>query len=202
MSQRQKLPLMMKQQLKKQSKMYIFGLGNPGSKYEGTRHNVGFLTIEKIAALEKVKLRKRCFSLYRWAHLASGDTLVQPLTYMNNSGSIIPSLIHDGDKLIVIVDQMDLPPGRIRIRKNGGSAGHNGLKSIISYFGEDFIRVYVGVGRPLDGTSVVDHVLARFSEEDMILIDKATDAAASAVIDILNGERIELVIQRANSFQA
>lgn len=189
-------------QQKKQSKMYIFGLGNPGSKYEGTRHNVGFQTIEKIAALEKVKLRKRCFSLYRWAHLSSGDTLVQPLTYMNNSGTIIPSLIKEGDKLLVIVDQMDLPPGKIRIRKSGGSAGHNGLKSIIANYGEDFIRVYIGVGRPVEGVSVVDHVLTRFSDEDMALVDKATDEAAKAVLDILNGERIELVIQRANSFQA
>lgn len=179
--------------------MFVFGLGNPGSKYEGTRHNVGFLTIEKIAAQENVKLRKRCFSFYKWAHINS-DTLIQPLTYMNNSGNIIPALHIGENDLIVICDQMDLPCGKIRIRRGGGSAGHNGLKSIIANYSSDFIRVYIGVGRPAEGVSVVDHVLSQFSEEDASLVERATDEAAKAVIDILNGENLELVIQRANSF--
>ena len=197
----QQLLQMQQQLLQKQTKMFVFGLGNPGSKYDGTRHNVGFLTLDKVAALENVKLRKRCFSLYRLAHIES-HTLVQPLTYMNNSGSIIPSLIPEGEKLMVVVDQMDLPCGKIRIRARGGSAGHNGLKSIIENYGEDFIRVYIGIGRPEEGVSVVDHVLTRFNTNDQLLVDKATDEAAKAIVDILNGERLELVIQRANSFQA
>ena len=178
--------------------MFVFGLGNPGSKYEGTKHNVGFLTVEKIAALKGVKLRKRCFSNYRWAHFDS-CTLVQPLTYMNNSGDVIPSLIKDHEPLIVIVDQMDLPCGKIRIKKHGGSAGHNGLKSIIANYGEDFIHVYIGIGRPEEGVSVVDHVLSRFSEENERLVDMATDEAAKAIVEIIDGERLDAVIQRANS---
>ena len=121
---------------------------------------------------------------------------------MNNSGLVFPSLVKEGDSVIVIVDQMDLPPGKIRIRTKGGSAGHNGLKSIIANYGEDFIRVYIGVGRPEEGHTVVDHVLSEFSEEDYSLVDKAIREAAERIVDILNGEKLESVVQRANSFQA
>ena len=181
--------------------MVIFGLGNPGPEYEKTRHNVGFLTLERVAELKGVRLKKRLLKPYRLASFSS-HTLVEPLTYMNNSGRVIPALVKAEDKLIVIVDQMDLPPGKIRIRTKGGSAGHNGLKSVIEHYSEDFIRVYIGIGRPEEGVSVVDHVLTEFSDSDFSLIKKAVDEAAERVVDILNGERLELVVQKANSFQA
>lgn len=181
--------------------MVVIGLGNPGPEYEKTRHNVGFLTLERIAELKGVRLKKRLLKPYRLASFSS-HTLVEPLTYMNNSGRVIPYLVKADDKVIIIVDQMDLPPGKIRIRTKGGSAGHNGLKSVIENYGEDFIRVYIGVGRPADGVSVVEHVLTEFSESDQLLVNKAVQEAAERVIDILNGERFELVVQRANSFQA
>ena len=181
--------------------MVVFGLGNPGPEYEKTRHNVGFLTLERIASLKGVKLKKRLLKPYRTASFSS-HTLVEPLTYMNNSGLVFPSLVKEGDSVIVIVDQMDLPPGKIRIRTKGGSAGHNGLKSIIANYGEDFIRVYIGIGRPAEGHTVVDHVLSEFSEEDYALVDKAIREAAERIVDILNGEKLESVVQRANSFQA
>ena len=178
--------------------MFVFGLGNPGSKYEGTRHNVGFLTVEKIAAQKSVKLRKRCFANYKWASFDS-CTLVQPLTYMNRSGEIIPELIKNKEPLIVAVDQMDLPCGKIRIKRRGGSAGHNGLKSIIEKYGEDFIHVYIGIGRPDEGEDVADYVLSCFSDEDKALVDMAIDRAAEAILDIISGEDLNIVIQRANS---
>lgn len=181
--------------------MVVIGLGNPGPEYEKTRHNVGFLTLERIAELKGVRLKKRLLKPYRLASFSS-HTLVEPLTYMNNSGRVIPYLVKADDKVIIIVDQMDLPPGKIRIRTKGGSAGHNGLKSVIENYGEDFIRVYIGVGRPAEGVSVVEHVLTEFSESDQLLVNKAVQEAAERVIDILNGERFELVVQRANSFQA
>ncbi len=182
--------------------MLIFGLGNPGPEYSGTRHNAGFQTVEKVAALKGLKLRKRCFCRYKTASF-DGNTLVEPLTYMNCSGEIFPELVKDGDRVIVIVDQMDLPPGRIRIRTKGGSAGHNGLKSIISSYGEDFIRIYIGVGRPPEGISVPDYVLSCPSDEDSALIGKAEDMAASAVLEIITGEEsLERIIQKANSFSA
>ena len=178
--------------------MGVFGLGNPGARYEKTRHNVGFDTVERIAALKGMKLRKRCFRLYRRAVLGS-LTLVEPLTFMNNSGQVFEENVREGEEVVVIVDQMDLPPGRIRIRRGGGSAGHNGLKSIIAFHGQDFIRVYIGIGRPAEGTAVADHVLSRFSEEDRILVDAAEAKAAEAVLRLEGGERFESVVQWANS---
>lgn len=204
MLQRQKKQQMQQQMLllrQHKTDMFVFGLGNPGPEYDRTRHNVGFMTVEKMAAQKGVKLKKRCLRLFRSAKINDGsDILVEPLTYMNNSGEIIPSLLHEGDKLIVICDQMDLPPGKLRIRLKGGSAGHNGLKSVIQYWGEDFIHVYIGIGHPEEGISVPDHVLSCFSPSDSFLIDKATDMAAEAVLDILEGKPINEILQKANSF--
>ena len=181
--------------------MFVFGLGNPGPEYDGTRHNVGFMTVEKMAAQKGVTLKKRCLRLFESAKINNGsDILVEPLTYMNKSGDIIPSLLREGDSLIVICDQMDLPPGKLRIRMKGGSAGHNGLKSVIQYWGEDFIHVYIGIGHPEEGISVPDHVLSRFSPSDSLLVDKATTMAAEAVLDILEGKPINEILQKANSF--
>ena len=189
-------------QLQTHKPMYVLGLGNPGPEYQGTRHNVGFMTVEKMAAQKGATLRKRCLRRYRYAHINDGrDILVQPLTYMNRSGEIIPGLLKPEDRLVVICDQMDLPPGKIRIRLKGGSAGHNGLKSVIQYWSEDFIHVYIGVGHPDEGVSVPDHVLSRFSPSDALLVEKATDMAAEAVMDILDGKPINEILQKANSFQ-
>ena len=190
----QQLLLMVQQR----SKMVVFGLGNPGAKYSGTRHNVGFDTVERIAALKGMKLRKRCFRLYRRAE-CDGLALVEPLTFMNSSGDVVEENTGDDDVMIVIVDQMDLPPGKIRIRRGGGSAGHNGLKSIIAAHGPDFIRVYIGIGRPAGGVPVIDHVLSRFSAEDRSLVDMAEEKAAEAVLRLHGGERFESVVQWANS---
>ena len=178
--------------------MIVFGLGNPGAKYRGTRHNVGFDTVERIAALKGIKLRKRCFRLYRKA-VSDSLVLIQPLTYMNSSGDIAPECVKGDDTVVVIVDQMDLPPGKIRIRRGGSSAGHNGLKSMIGAIGPDFIRVYIGTGRPSEGVSVADHVLSRCSREDRMLLDKAEERAAEAILRLYGGETVETVIQWANS---
>lgn len=179
--------------------MFVFGLGNPGSEYAQTRHNVGFMTVDRIAALKGVKLRKRCFRPYRMAWIDDGkDCLVEPLTYMNSSGLALDGLVGEDDPLLVICDQMDLEPGRVRIKGKGSSAGHNGLKSIISVYGENFIRVYIGIGHPSDA-SVIDHVLTPFTEEERPLIESAVERAAEAVIDIMEGKTLNEVMQRVNS---
>ncbi len=179
--------------------MFVFGLGNPGSQYENTRHNVGFMTVEKIAALKGVKFRKRCFHPYRLAYINDRkDCLVEPLTFMNSSGLALKGLVSPSDPLIVICDQMDLPPGRIRIKTHGGSAGHNGLKSIISEYGEDFIHVYIGIGHPVENT-VIDHVLTAFSDEERVLVDRAVERAAEAVMELTEGKSVNEVMQRVNS---
>ena len=179
--------------------MIVFGLGNPGPKYSRSRHNAGFMTVEKLAAREDLHLRKRCLLSYKAARKGS-LTLVEPLTYMNSSGRIFPRLVKGEDTVVVIVDNMDLPLGRIRIRQGGGDAGHNGLKSIISHIGKDFLRVYIGIGRPGDGVSVIDHVLSDFSEEEMALLDSATSRAVDAIESLKNGESLLSVIQRANTY--
>ena len=178
--------------------MVVFGLGNPGANYSGTRHNVGFDTVELIAARKGVRLRKPLLRKYRRARF-NDLTLVEPLTYMNNSGLVAQENVPEGETLVVIVDQMDLPPGRIRIRNGGSSAGHNGLKSIIAEYGPAFLRVYIGIGHPAEGVSAADHVLSCFSDEERALIDRAEDKAAEAVLRIFSGERLEQVIQWANS---
>lgn len=180
---------------------FIFGLGNPGSEYKETRHNVGFMTVDRIAALKGLKLRKRCFYPYKIAYFCDKETgLVEPLTYMNNSGLAITSLLKEGDRLIVICDQMDLPVGKIRIKKKGGSAGHNGLKSIISAWSEDFIHVYVGIDHPKEGESVADYVLSSFSDEEKIKLNEALDFLAPKILEIIEGKEIDEIIRDVNSF--
>ncbi|MDD7202635.1 MAG: aminoacyl-tRNA hydrolase [Sphaerochaetaceae bacterium] len=170
----------------------VLGLGNPGSKYDHTRHNAGFDVVDRVAAFFQVRLRKRCFRLYRIAKADVGGrtcALVEPLTYMNSSGEIAPDFQGcDPEEMIVVCDQMDLPVGTIRVRKGGSSAGHNGLKSLISCFGSaSFIRVYVGTGRPKQGETVVDHVLSRETDP---LYPVALDRAARAVIDLMQGRAL------------
>ena len=179
--------------------MFVFGLGNPGTEYAGTRHNVGFMTVEKIAALKGGHFRKRCFRPCRTAYIFDRKhCLVEPLTYMNSSGEAVDGLVGKDDGLIVICDQLDLPPGKVRIKKKGGSAGHNGLKSMIAHYEGDFIHVYIGIGRPDDGV-VINHVLSQFREEEKPLIEDAVSRAADAVIEILEGRNIDEVIQTVNS---
>ena len=143
--------------------LVIFGLGNPGLKYEGTRHNAGVETLVKLAASYRKKLVRRCFSSYKSCIITSESgqkvKLVFPLTYMNSSGLAVAKTVSEGDRVLVICDQMDLPCGRIRLRAKGSNAGHNGLKSMMEALPEGFMRLYIGVGRPQEGVSVIDHVL-------------------------------------------
>ena len=154
----------------------LAGLGNPGAAYAETRHNVGFLCVEAAAEKEGVSFKKPFLADYQKAVFVVGDTrviLVKPLTYMNRSGLVLPALLKQygvvTDKLIVAVDNMDLSPGRVRLKPRGSSAGHNGLKSIIEVLGtSEFHRLYIGVGRPASGVSVIDHVLGRPDGEERI----------------------------------
>jgi len=186
----------------------ILGLGNPGTSYEHTRHNVGFDVVDKVAAFLHVKLRKRCFRLYKEAKIfgktkdlqqeysnktmAQKASLVEPLTYMNASGDVV-KYFNSNDDFIVICDNMDLAAGGLRIKKGGGASGQKGLASISCQLGRsDFVRIYIGIGRPNDGCSVVDHVLGK--EDDAIkksAIEKAIEDAACAVVKYIDGESVE-----------
>ena len=181
--------------------LYIFGLGNPGTKYEKTRHNVGLIILEKTAALFQLKLKKRCFFNYKIAYLKDKNVaFVFPLSYMNNSGTIIPKLLNEDDELIVLCDQMDIAVGRIKFKSGKSSAGHNGLKSIMAHWDKPFMRMYCGIGRPAADSSVVEHVLQIFTNEEEPLINESTNFAASILFDYINGGELLPLIQKANTY--
>lgn len=158
----------------------IVGLGNPGNEYAKTRHNVGFMMVDALADHLNISLWKDKFN----AKIAEGRIgtekilLVKPQTYMNNSGEAVGPLMRwykvAPEDIFVAHDDMDIPAGTIRIRKKGSSGGHNGIKSLIAHIGsENFARIRLGIGRPLAGWTVVNHVLAPFPAEDKVEVDKA-----------------------------
>ena len=161
------------------------GLGNPGSSYQNTRHNAGFWFIDQLAALAGVSLYKPFFCSWRQAVVKyQGHTVVllQPLTFMNQSGRILSRLQRrfrfERGHFLVAVDQMDLPPGRLRLKPKGGDAGHNGLKSLGEAWGsESFRRLTIGIGRPYDGAKVLEHVLGRLDTPERQMVDDALHEA-------------------------
>lgn len=180
--------------------MIVFGLGNPGSRYEGTRHNAGFMFISALSGKLEIRVQKKRLCPYRIGR--KGDlTLVEPLTFMNESGCVFPSLVRGEENILVAVDNMDLPVGQARLRKGGSSAGHNGIKSIISNIGPEFLRLYIGIGRPHDGVSVVEHVLSDFDEDEKDKLDALLDFLSDEIISLHDGKRYELVVQSINSFK-
>ncbi len=172
----------------------LAGLGNPGSAYSETRHNVGFLCVEGVAERENVSFRKPFLTDYQKAEFIKNDTrvvLVKPLTYMNKSGLVLPSLMkHYGvgpENLLIAVDNMDLHPGNLRLKLKGSSAGHNGLKSIISVLGtSDFKRLYIGVGRPASSGNVIDHVLGVPSGDERTSFLRGISRSVDAFYEIID----------------
>jgi PTH1 family peptidyl-tRNA hydrolase len=182
----------------------IVGLGNPGARYRGTRHNIGFAVVDELARRWAVTFEAAPADalIARWRPVDAGPVLlVKPLTFMNASGEAIGALgryfkIEIGD-LLIVVDEVQLPLGRIRARARGSAGGHNGLKSIIAHLGDNFSRLRVGVGRGQEG-DLADHVLSRFEPGEKAdverMIDRAADAAATfitsgiaAVMNAYNG---------------
>jgi len=165
----------------------VVGLGNPGSQYAGTRHNIGWLVMDRIAerAGWSGKGRQRDASNVVLGRYRGLDvTLVKPLTYMNESGLAVRKVLARehaplGD-LLIVVDDFALPFGKLRFREGGGPGGHNGLRSIIAELGtEKFSRLRIGIGDP--GRHAVDHVLSRFEPDEQQRLDELLDAAADAV---------------------
>ncbi|ANK58998.1 aminoacyl-tRNA hydrolase [Loigolactobacillus backii] len=165
----------------------IVGLGNPGKKYAGTKHNVGFMTIDSIAKAHDVTLNKNEFEANYGTFFLNGEKvfLVKPQTYMNDSGRAVKPLMTyyqvQLDELLVIYDDMDLPAGKIRLRQHGSAGGHNGIKSMISYLRtSNFNRIRIGTDHPGRGT-VVDWVLTPFAKNVRPLIDESIEKASAAV---------------------
>ncbi|MBO5201419.1 MAG: aminoacyl-tRNA hydrolase [Lentisphaeria bacterium] len=168
----------------------IAGLGNPGTEYEGTRHNVGFALIEKLLAKLPGNWEKiHAFNSYYWKGTYAGQRLIlqTPLTFMNLSGNAVAGLakaeqIAPG-QIMIVHDDMDLEPGRIRIRANGSSGGHNGIKSVIEQLGtQNFPRLRIGIGKMANGHGSADFVLAKFEPEEQRLMDQVLAMAVDSVI--------------------
>jgi PTH1 family peptidyl-tRNA hydrolase len=165
----------------------VAGLGNPGEKYSGTRHNVGFEVIDALAARHGVTLRAgRAETLEgRW-RVDDGVILAKPLTFMNLSGTAVGELVRFYkivlDDLLVVCDDVNLPLGRLRLRAEGSEGGHNGLRSIADQLGTTgYTRLRIGVGRGDGNMDLADHVLARFEEDEQPGIERAIGRAADAV---------------------
>jgi len=166
----------------------VVGLGNPGMEYAVSRHNCGFLTIDQIAhALAAGKEKKEQNSLTCQAGLGTHKLLLaKPQTYMNNSGFAVTALLHyyklELADLLVIYDDMDLPPGTLRFRRNGRAGGHNGMQSIIEQCGnEQIARLKIGIGHSF-ALSGASYVLSRFAEEEMPVMAAAFARAAQAAL--------------------
>lgn len=183
----------------------VIGLGNPGSRYENTRHNVGFDTIDRLAEKYGIKVSR----LKHKALIGEGFigdkkvVLVKPQTYMNLSGESVRDVVEwfktPLDRVIIIYDDIDLAVGSIRVRPRGSSGTHNGMKSVIYQLQSDeFPRIRIGIGKPPEGWDLADYVLSRFGEEERKLIDESIQRAAEAAVSIMDSgvERTMSVFNR------
>ena len=191
----------------------LVGLGNPGTEYEKTRHNVGFMVLEEIARKNNCSFRESKKLFGRTCEYGSGiekTRLLMPNTYMNESGKSV-RLAKDwfnfqNNQLIVLVDDMDLPLGKIRVRSKGSSGGHNGLKSIINHLGTaEFKRLKIGIGAPSNDrqerkSKTVSHVLGRFSEEEFIILNFIIQEIISC-IESITSNNWEKISTRLNSYK-
>lgn len=175
----------------------IVGLGNPGKKYEATRHNAGFWWVERLAHDARVELRPAVRYHGRAGKLAGPHEIwiLLPDTYMNESGRAVAALagfykIEPGD-ILVVHDELDLPPGSARLKRGGGTGGHNGLNDIAAHLGtRDFWRLRLGIGHPGDRTQVANYVLNRPRAEEQDAIDAALDRCLLAWPKMASGDYV------------
>lgn len=170
----------------------IIGLGNPEKDYSKTRHNMGFNTINKLAKQYEIEINKNKFKGLYGAGSIEGEKviLLKPQTYMNLSGESIKEVMQfykiEKEQIIVIYDDMDIEPGKIKIRKAGGAGTHNGMKSVLQELGtQEFKRIRVGIGMPKDKGNLIEYVLGAISKEEQEKLELGTDLAKEAVIEII-----------------
>ena len=191
---------------------FIIGLGNPGKKYDNSRHNIGFLLIQQFAKNNSstflLKNKIRCkYSEFKLDGVVY--RLFMPTTFMNNSGEAVRAIIDwfkvNKDKLIIVVDDIDIPLGKIRVRKKGSSGGHNGLKSIINYLNsKEFLRIRIGIGSPPvveedKKFNTISHVLGNFSNKEKLDLD---EIFKKIIVSIEKWDKInnEIIISQLNSY--
>lgn len=191
----------------------IAGLGNPGGKYERSRHNLGFICVNYLANQYKIKLNKSQSKARTGTGSIRGEEVIlaRPQTFMNLSGQSIKPLMNKfhlaPEDIIIIHDDLDLPVGKIRVKLGGGSGGHNGISSIMTEIrSRDFNRIRIGIGRPpafrnadsVFEDDVIDYVLGLFSPEEKEAIEKAIPQAAEAIISLIT-EGLNATMNRFNS---
>lgn len=180
----------------------IVGLGNPGRKYEGTRHNVGFEVVDAVAARHRLTWESAPAEALIAKWRLGSALLAKPLTFMNLSGQAVGDLLRfykmEPADLLVVVDEVHIDLGRLRARPNGSAGGHNGLKSLIALLGtEDFARLRIGVGRGDARRDLADHVLARFDPDERTIVAEVVARAADAA-ELFAAEGIGPVMNRYN----
>ena len=171
----------------------IVGLGNPEQEYSNTRHNMGFNTVNKLAQEYKIELNKTKFKgIYGKGIIEDKKVMIlKPQTYMNLSGESIIEAMNfykiDLKDMIIIYDDIDVEPGKIKIRKKGGAGSHNGMKSVIENVNsEEFIRIRVGIGTPEHKNDMINYVIGKIpTDEEKEVLDKGTDKAKEAIKEIL-----------------
>jgi len=183
----------------------IVGLGNPGRKYEGTKHNVGFEVIDKLASSYNISVTKvKHKGLIGEGNICGEKVLLlKPQTFMNLSGESVKEVLTfyklKNEDIIVIYDDTSLPVGATRIREKGSAGGHNGIKNIIAHLGTDvFLRIKVGVGEKPDGWDLADYVLSKFSKDDAPLIESGKDRAVLA-LELILKEGVAKAMNETNS---
>lgn len=164
----------------------IVGLGNPGRRYERTRHNAGFRALDRLADEERLRWRRAWRAAAQWAEWPGVGRLVKPQTYMNRSGAAVDFFLKKCGitprDLIVVYDDLDLERGRIRVRARGSAGGHNGMRSVIGALGsDDFARVRIGIRGPEPVDDVVAYVLSPFTGEEQRAMEVAIERAVRAV---------------------
>ena len=167
----------------------LAGLGNPGPEYNTTRHNVGFMVLDRLARQEGLAFAaaSKWDCLWtRWNEIV----LVKPMTYMNRSGDSVASVLRyfriEPTELLVVVDDVALPLGRLRLRSSGSDGGHNGLGSIIAHLGVEVPRLRVGVGAAVDSADLVNHILGPFSKAELAVISRSVERATEAIHKVVD----------------
>lgn len=184
----------------------IVGLGNPGSKYHETKHNVGFMAIDLWAKELNITFsEEKVFKAEVGSGFVKGEKvyLVKPTTFMNLSGIAIRALLAyyniPIEDFIVIYDDLDMDVGKMRYRQKGSAGGHNGIKSIISELGtQEFDRIKIGIGRPKSGMTVISHVLGKFDQDDYITIQNTLDKVVESLDYYLESDDFEGTMRRYN----
>ena len=198
--------------MSRSNEKFIIGLGNPGEQYKTSRHNIGFMLMQEISNKYQIKFTSKNKLKSFYSEYSSENILYRlfmPKTYMNNSGDAIRAIIDwykiDICQLLIIVDDMDIPLGKIRCRKKGGSGGHNGLKSIIKQLGsENFWRIRIGIGKPTDlnnnkNLNTISHVLGNLRTEEKLIL-KNINAKIIESIEKLDDYNEDKIICELNSF--